>query len=169
MTDYSPFPAPAPGVADKLLHVVHHIRKHPELFEMSDWCQHTECGTVACLAGHTVILDQLERGTILDPALVYAPDSWGRKAEQILGLTVEEAGRLFHVSDWPEQFCTEFKHFRRAMTSVERALNHGLDGEPTPSSTWTPRERAVVRNIASRMVDVLERRVNYFLYDESHA
>jgi hypothetical protein len=40
---------------DRLEDALHHVQTHPEQWRQSDWMTVTECGTVACLAGHVVL------------------------------------------------------------------------------------------------------------------
>lgn len=85
------------------------IEADPNLFDMAQYGRKTECGTVACLAGHTV----MEYGYVLDVSnkggSCYTPMqfTWVQPnskdylstfdtAQEILGLSWEQAKALFY-------------------------------------------------------------------------
>jgi len=128
------------------------IRQEPKSFDMNDWLRPgvnrggTACGTAACVAGFTCVVDWMQKH----------PDEWKNKKEitlseivrgtlrgsydceteaiNILGLTHEQANRLFYVDAWPEPFRTDYgaaqegcrqnhyqtDHERRAQVSCAR-------------------------------------------------
>ncbi|QJY46695.1 hypothetical protein [Pseudonocardia broussonetiae] len=95
--------APAAGVNEDLLRrVLDHITTHPDQHSQDWWARRTDCGTVACIAGHTVLLT----GHTID---FETPDEYGNHgtklidrrrvedvAAELLGLNAEQAWRLFH-------------------------------------------------------------------------
>jgi hypothetical protein len=80
--------------------------RHKKHFDMRDWIQENECGTAACIAGHA-LLDAGYRLRIRDYEIV-SPK--GRKvdpssaAQRLLGLSSEQAARLFVAINWPKEF-----------------------------------------------------------------
>ena len=87
--------------------VLQHLIAHPEQHDQSHWGKRTKCGTVACIAGTTLLLSgepvKFDRhGNIANPNIP------GRAAE-LLGVTAEfdednlicdgEAFRLFYQMD----------------------------------------------------------------------
>lgn len=69
-----------------------------------------ECGTVACIAGWTVILIEPEAQVPFSFTLSNELN-WmtiSERARQILGLTPQQADDLFHLSDWPANWANEF-------------------------------------------------------------
>lgn len=65
------------------------IAAEPERYDQKVWwLPHSECGSVACLAGHAVELAGLPVSTLTEKAI-------DETAEEVLGLTGYEAGRLF--------------------------------------------------------------------------
>jgi len=66
---------------------------------MGDWHQEKSCGTTHCIAGWAQVLS----GRKQDYDGAYAD------GQEVLGLTEEQAERLFYITsgaygDWPEQF-----------------------------------------------------------------
>ena len=84
--------------------VSEHLHEHPEQHYQGDWFAETECGTTACVAGWTAILDgaRLVRepfGLADGPTkarIVVGGEPIGVYAQRALGLTNLEAERLFH-------------------------------------------------------------------------
>lgn len=85
---------------DLLDRVMDHIETHPEEYFQLDWV----CGTTACVGGRTCILSGdtpklIRRGTQIraDFVVTVAGDTRdiGDRARELLGLTSEQADRLF--------------------------------------------------------------------------
>jgi hypothetical protein len=85
--------------------VLDHLLAHPEQHNQDRWGERTECGTTMCVAGWTCELagERLEWqrsstttgvGTWCTTDGVYIP----RRAAQLLGLTEDEAARLFFTN-----------------------------------------------------------------------
>lgn len=105
--------------------VLDQIDAKPESFDMFTWVyfayneNEERCGTVACLAGHTM----LQAGFKYDGVRFWRPDgtitsSYTDEAEKILGLTTEE------VHDGTELWFdseTGLERFRRMVEDAERA------------------------------------------------
>lgn len=87
--------------------VMEYILDHPRQHQQGAWI--SECGTAACFAGWTCLLSGFEQlrnsaGHLYDSLIVddSDPDGWAeipRKAEELLGLTEDEAGILFHPTN----------------------------------------------------------------------
>ena len=74
-----------PGLGRKVLDFV---TEHPKQFDMDDWGRETDCGTVGCLAGHTM----LQAGYEICDFVYLRPDGsrvgdHAREAASLLGLT----------------------------------------------------------------------------------
>lgn len=88
--------------------VVQHIAAHENAWDQGHWVRRTACGTTACLAGHTVLLAQRPVHGSLGPNdagieyMAFATDQYGsfvgidEAAEDLLGLTYQQASRLFY-------------------------------------------------------------------------
>lgn len=90
--------------------------RHKKHFNMHEWAQQTSCGTAACIAGHTLMLQGAKpvkfvptwgsRGALTSLFLtkngkeVFASEA----ATTALGLTAEQADRLFYAENWPHGF-----------------------------------------------------------------
>ena len=85
------------------------------------------CGTVACIAGHAVLINKLnEAGKTFNArrfvlALVNQYDSFELgcdyvedKAVELLCLTKDQADRLFHVESWPNEFKEAYREDTRS-------------------------------------------------------
>lgn len=82
---------PTPNL-DLLDAVMDHIDRHPEEWRQKSWF----CGTAACFAGHAVLMDGWEVVHVFgDIEKDGKLDMVGRVAQRLLGLTVEQADRLF--------------------------------------------------------------------------
>lgn len=73
--------------------VLNHIDQHPELFDMGSWAVRTPCGTVACLAGTSMLLSGYK--LIADETFV-RPDgskvmNESQEAQALLGMDNREA------------------------------------------------------------------------------
>ena len=92
--------------------VIDHITAHPEQHDQKFWLKTTECGTVACVAGWTCLLNGDEpdervaygnHTASVIPADAPNPDarsiayssSVPERAKELLGLTPKEADALF--------------------------------------------------------------------------
>lgn len=76
-----------------------YIDAHPKTHDQGWWFTPTECGTVACFAGWASLLAG-DRPVPMSGSLVYTDDTWQMehvrgRAQELLGLTLEEACRLF--------------------------------------------------------------------------
>ncbi len=86
-----------------------YIRDHPQEHNQAVFAKRTECGTVACLAGHVALLngDDLlwpeHFGSSLYAAGVRLPDgteqSIGERAAQLLGVNIEDEYALFYGAE----------------------------------------------------------------------
>lgn len=76
------------------------------------------CGTVACAAGWAVLLG--EPGRIRDKAKKWAKKDWDgvfSKARRLLGITGDEAYKLFHHKNWDYEYRQAYEN---ATTSLQR-------------------------------------------------
>ncbi len=88
----------------KLRAVMNHIAEHPEEFEMTEWC-----GSVGCIAGHTLALDrQLHMGADTLDIVMLGGMAIMREAAEVLGLNFDQARRLFFAEGWPEPFRSSY-------------------------------------------------------------
>lgn len=87
--------------------VLKQIENDPALFDMREWGIQTPCGTVACIAGHTLLASGYgfapssglgSRGFFVHPVSGEAV-SPRYEARDLLGLSHDEAGRLFFIYD----------------------------------------------------------------------
>lgn len=120
---------------NKLRTVLRHIDDNPDLHDQSEILKKgTDCGTIGCLAGHTIMLFTNHQilwcannaGTTWRAAEVITPE--GRKtgileeAQYILGLSGEQADRLFDPDIsfsemwWLANIWTDGKIFREETT-----------------------------------------------------
>lgn len=81
------------------------ILAEPKNFDMRDW----KCGTVCCICGHAGDIAGI---TQVSESFDFFP------VEEALGISEEEAGRLFLVDYWPQQLSAAFD---RAVTKKKRA------------------------------------------------
>lgn len=82
--------------------VAERIHSHPEQYDQTEWGMETECGTVACLAGHTLLASGMytleglnffnQNGRMVMPRA---------EATELLGLTHNETDALFAVGWGP--------------------------------------------------------------------
>lgn len=92
----------------RLRQVLEHITANPETHDQNWWAVRTDCGTVACIAGHTVLLAGL-------PIDFDTEDEFGnvgnklldrRRIEDVaadlLGLDRQQRFHLFHALDLAE-------------------------------------------------------------------
>ena len=113
-------PDPRPNL-DLLRRVLRHIDDFPETWNQ-DYCGvRNECGTTHCIAGHALVMagvplkweepDDVEGDEIL--VVVYHTKDgvwWNEAAQEVLGLTHDEAEALFSVGntrEMIEEFATE--------------------------------------------------------------
>jgi hypothetical protein len=70
------------------------IKAHPETLDMSEWC-----GTVQCIAAKAVILSGLN--AVRENVKLFDVK---HKAQELLGLSYDQAEQLFHVLAWDEEY-----------------------------------------------------------------
>lgn len=108
--------------ADRLRAVLDHIKAHPEQHLQETWGRRTECGTVACFAGWTVLLFKPGiaerfaaapmRESILFPELLSPRADLNEitdvssTARNLLGLNIDQASTLFHAENTAGQLET---------------------------------------------------------------
>ncbi len=85
--------------------VLKQIENDPALFDMKEWGKQTDCGTVACIAGHTLLASGYQfrvvyhrRGYYFHP-VSGGPAHCHSEARDLLGLSCEEAENLFFMKD----------------------------------------------------------------------
>ena len=93
---------------EKINQVIAAIR--PEELWMQGFGRETKCGTLACVAGHTLLMS----GYRLSPTNPNVFTAWsGAKvgpfdvslvAATLLGLEIVQAEKLFYMGNWPEKF-----------------------------------------------------------------
>lgn len=94
--------------------------RHEAHYSQATWLKTTACGTVACIAGHTLVLCGLSV-----PSISYLRE---RKvplvllARRALGLSSQEAHSLFGATgyDWPEPYSTRFQRAVYGLGSNEK-------------------------------------------------
>src|SRR5579875_3956099 len=83
---------------EELRAVLAYIKAHPETWAQDNWASRTPCGTAYCFAGHVAV----RAGYHLVGQVAHHPppgvydEPARRVAKRILGLTDEEANRLFY-------------------------------------------------------------------------
>jgi hypothetical protein len=98
--------------ADKLRQLAEHIRKlKPGEYNQGEWYKVGKCGTEACLAGHTALMEGAHIGVnhaSIPPQFAYMVEgqSLPDYAAGVLGLDEREANNLFGGGglDWPDGF-----------------------------------------------------------------
>jgi hypothetical protein len=112
------------------------IAEIPESYRQGTWVsddQKSPCGTVACLAGETIIaaapsiekgiqslkraVDRFEHGDTYDSGVV-------RKARLLLGISIQEATDMFdgYGNTWPSPFGERFTSAQRPATKAKIAV-----------------------------------------------
>lgn len=141
--------------APLLLATMTYIEEHPEEHDQAIWI----CGTVACFAGHAVLLDGGVPASEGDGALVEARDDdppasvhqWRigpvipvrSRAIRILGLTGDQATALFHGDNTLDDLRAEVARLvgdwdRLAVVTVKAAANAIDNPDITPSAYADP-------------------------------
>jgi hypothetical protein len=133
-----------------LLKVADTIEKHPDNFDMGQWYRHSAwrkqhygCGTVACIAGWTVICAYGQDKVMFTDSFVRVKDVDSgagtgisapvpNVAQQLLGLTDEQADELFYVPRWPEEYCDRGDLSRAVVhkTAVQYLRDLAAQAEP---------------------------------------
>ncbi len=135
-----------PRTIKLLRKVARHILEEPKRFEMDRWgmADHrVPCNTTACFAGWAIILGDANPKRFFKAAASDAQDDRGRfmallegrvgasaRAEKVLGITNEQARRLFHVDSlfhgdgrgWPEPYRGDFDHATSREHAAEIAV-----------------------------------------------
>lgn len=82
------------------------ILNEPRKFDISSWVEHdrrSPCGTTACIAGHALAINRKFKS--LKPLFPLDElDAIEESAKNALGLTNDEARRLFYRPIWPNGF-----------------------------------------------------------------
>lgn len=115
------------GINVELLNrVADHIEKHSEQFDIDNWNKTTVskpswwaklrgaqpvCKTTYCIAGWAVVLSGLR-----------CEDNIPAQAQRLLGLTLDQAKKLFYKTHWPSYFTQSGKaqHVQNAWIAAER-------------------------------------------------
>lgn len=84
--------------ATLLLKVKDRILREPENFAMRSW----QCGTTACIGGWACLLSS--------KFAMYRGDDYETDAIAALGITEDDAGKLFFVDHWPEDLRRKYWH-----------------------------------------------------------
>lgn len=107
-----------------------HILEEPKRLAMGTFAERNEeapCGTVACIAGWSLVLEKGARMVtkkLADFGEGYYEDHFVYRnnrpiddphehAKKILGLTEEEAMTLFYVEDWPDDLTVNYMAAKR--------------------------------------------------------
>lgn len=92
------------------------ILNDPEHFDMETWGEHDDlCGVVCCMAGRVVLMTG---GQITKDKEFFDRSGWqifmpSAFAVDQLGISVEEAQRLFHPGSWPKNEQIAFLQSKR--------------------------------------------------------
>lgn len=133
----------------RLLHQVRqHIARHPERFCAAQWAWARNVQAVlaagappedfrCCIAGHVLLLgDYCDEATLLRLSVQCDNGFIGREAARLLGISREQARRLFYPTGWPEpyrsryyQACSYEAEARLALGVLDRWLQAGADEE----------------------------------------
>jgi hypothetical protein len=111
-----------------LLKVADHILAHPEEFDMSIYTAPNGCGTVACIAGHGLIMSgyssasngNLTAGKSDDLFRPNGDQVWDyhKEAANLFGITEEQAQVLFFHENWSFPYRGNF-NVAKAMNDYE--------------------------------------------------
>jgi hypothetical protein len=142
------------GARNLLRKAVEAIQRHPGALDMDIWMDHDPevegeepyCGTVACLAGHIVLVAGLkrpkERGDFYAAEELPTRLRGGAEGESLVSVrsvagrllgfdcSDELTERLFHPAEWPDRFLTNYRRFKtaRARANVLRdRVKHWLE------------------------------------------
>lgn len=83
--------------------------RHKGHFYMPSFARETECGTSACIGGHALMIEGYKPDFTQDLEILFRSptgewvESWNA-SQRLLGLTREEAHRLFLYANWPDVF-----------------------------------------------------------------
>ncbi len=106
-----------------MLRVASYIRTHPSEFNMRTVINQRGCGTTACIAGTTLLLNKGERSVKdFDGHINWKNYSWCWSASNALGLTEEEGQQIFHWMNWPSEY-----RVRYLMATGEEEANIAAD------------------------------------------
>ena len=102
--------------------------RHPEHFDMQEWGTKTDCGTQACIAGHTLLLSGYSlRKNYYGYYDYYSPS--GRKvnsvastARKLLGLSIGTTGTPFSYGSRELFFDSTIKTPRDAADRIDEIL-----------------------------------------------
>jgi hypothetical protein len=119
-------PITTPKQLDLAKRVSAHIHANPDQHRQGDWYQEDDCGTAACVAGWTAVLDGAElsknfypdgfvEASAVEGALAGGTRSIASYAREALGLTPDEAKELF------------FSRERRALSYLDGLIAAGED------------------------------------------
>lgn len=110
----------------EMLMKIHDVLECEGDVKMGSWASGsrvTKCGTVGCIAGWAMIIngDTKKNGDL--KAAVYAACGGDEEARgmELLGLTEEQANRLFYVQNWPEDLEDRYIDVHEEYTSSGRA------------------------------------------------
>jgi hypothetical protein len=101
-----------------LLKVKERILAHPKALEMATWGiavpESTHCGTLACIAGHAVHIatGRVELGRRAE-----------RTAKELLGISPDQAFRLFFVDEWPPNFFNSYANTKDKVKAAKVAAD----------------------------------------------
>ncbi len=95
-----------------MLQVAKHIRANAMNFNMNVLAKENECETIACIAGWTILLkdvDSLDNLIEEHQGLKSPKIGWEQKARELLGLEKNQADHLFFHSHWPDKYKDRYR------------------------------------------------------------
>ena len=95
------------------------ILNEPKQFGMNSWFGSGVCGTTACIGGWAIILS----GKFESPFAAVKASGYrtlhSPETAECLGLSTQQASRLFYVSSWPERY----QYGNQSSSAKSRARN----------------------------------------------
>ena len=132
-----------------LLPTLKYLREHPDQFDMGTWFSTEEdgqsaCGTVMCLAGAHVHVNRPYQSSQMPPQ-----SEISAIARTMLGLSRDDADRLFHTSNWPSEFKTRHNDLGFCLSRLRWAMQYKSFAQ------WPPSLQDVYKEISARQVNNL--------------
>lgn len=86
--------------------IIRRITAHPEELNMGNWCD-----TASCIAGHACLASGYAKGAFDTEVLKNGiKRSCSRAAQEELGLSNDQATKLFYTTSWPQQYYDQYSN-----------------------------------------------------------
>lgn len=114
-----------------LLEQLRFVTMNPEKHDQSFWARRSDCGTVACLAGNTVIRSGIRLGwnDRRSATVTVGGQAIREAAQDLLGLSEDEANYLFYAPnlDGLWRAAGNITDWEISQEDYDRAINDRLD------------------------------------------